>query len=90
MLLAAVEAVGSIPLLCITALLTVVYFLMKSGHPDNLPPMPEKPAFLLGHMKMFSGNPRAKMQEWVAKSGNIFSIYAGNKLMVVLSGYDVL
>ncbi|XP_005100937.1 cytochrome P450 2C15 [Aplysia californica] len=86
-----VQSFGLSPLVFVVLLLTLVYFFMpRSNQPVNIPPIPQRPFPFLGHFPMIAKNPRGKMEEWTAKSGNIFSIYIGNQLTVVLSGYDVM
>lgn len=56
----------------------------------NLPPFPGRPVPILGHLLLLGAEAREKMLQIRKKSGSIFSMYFGSKLVIVLSGYDVL
>ncbi|XP_005100933.1 cytochrome P450 2B19 [Aplysia californica] len=85
-----IQALALNPLVFVIVVLGIVYFFVAGDHPDDAPPMPESPYPFLGHLPMMRKNPREKMKEWTEKSGNIFSIYIGSQLTVVLSGIEVL
>lgn len=73
-------------------ILALIYlFVYQSRKSNNIPPVPVKPYPILGHLTMLKKNgPRKMINKWKDETGNIYSIYMGNKLVVVLSGYDLL
>ncbi|GFR69070.1 cytochrome P450 1A1 [Elysia marginata] len=56
----------------------------------NLPPVPGRPHFLLGHLPYLGENRRQQMQEWRSTVGDVFRLYMGRQPLVVLCGYSVL
>ncbi|XP_059161774.1 cytochrome P450 2D15-like [Physella acuta] len=57
---------------------------------QNLPPCPVRPLPVVGHLLSLDKDPREQYKRWRQKCGDIFSLYLGEKLMVVLNGYDVI
>ncbi|XP_076466491.1 cytochrome P450 2B4-like [Babylonia areolata] len=56
-----------------------------------LPPSPGTALPLLGHLHLLKkGDPRETFRDLREKLGDIFSFYAGSRLIVVLNGYDVI
>uniref|UniRef100_A0A0B7AYY9 Cytochrome P450 n=1 Tax=Arion vulgaris TaxID=1028688 RepID=A0A0B7AYY9_9EUPU len=56
----------------------------------NIPPFPVKPYPILGHLPFLKKTPRETVAEWTNKSGEMFSLYMGQTLVVVLNTYDIL
>ncbi|KAK3768854.1 hypothetical protein RRG08_053385 [Elysia crispata] len=81
-----------LPPLLLPALVLVVTLLLKSWAeaPVNLPPFPGWRVPVVGHMLLLGANVREKLLEIRKTTGNIFSLYFGGTLVVVLSGFDVL
>uniref|UniRef100_A0A0B7BEC1 Cytochrome P450 n=1 Tax=Arion vulgaris TaxID=1028688 RepID=A0A0B7BEC1_9EUPU len=72
--------------------LLVVILIVKSWlqTPRNLPPCPVQPLPIIGHILHIQKRPRETLKEWRKKAGDVFSLYTGSKLTVVLNGYDVI
>ncbi|GFR71719.1 cytochrome P450 II f2-like protein II [Elysia marginata] len=68
----------------------LVKYLLTSRHPENIPPFPTKPYFLMGHLPFFKKGARKQLAEWTTSTGEIFSLYFGRKLVVVLNGYTIV
>ncbi|XP_076452542.1 cytochrome P450 2B4-like [Babylonia areolata] len=63
----------------------------RSGHSLPLPPGPGPALPLLGHLHLLARrDPRASFREWRARYGDVFSLYLGRQLVVVLNGYRVI
>lgn len=58
--------------------------------PQGLPPGPGPALPLVGHLHLMDKDPRAKFQAWQRKYGDVFSLYLGSQLVVVLNRYDVI
>ncbi|BFZ07227.1 hypothetical protein BsWGS_10266 [Bradybaena similaris] len=82
----------SIPPLAYVAVLLALTLIAKSWlqTPSNLPPCPVWPYPILGHIPYLRNRPRETLKEFRKKAGDVFSLYTGPKLTVVLNGYDVL
>ncbi|KAH9494451.1 Cytochrome P450 2B5 [Bulinus truncatus] len=80
---------GMYPLLIALALCLIAY-LHFSRRGSRLPPCPSRPLPVLGHILSLTKGPRDQMRKWREQTGDIFSMYMGGKLVVVLNGYDVI
>jgi hypothetical protein len=69
--------------------LSVLWWL-STRRPKSLPPGPGPAVPILGHMVLMEQDPRAKFRTWRRQYGDIFSLYMGSHLVVVLNGYDVI
>nr|KAG5708844.1 hypothetical protein BaRGS_009253 [Batillaria attramentaria] len=58
--------------------------------PADLPPGPGPALPLLGHLHLLDKDPRPKFREWRRQYGDVFSLYMGGQLVVVLNGYHVI
>ncbi|XP_046568798.1 cytochrome P450 2C23-like [Haliotis rubra] len=58
--------------------------------PPGTPPGPGFPLPLLGHLLSIGKDPKKKFREWHKQYGDIFSVYIGNRLVIVMNGYEVL
>ncbi|KAK7108790.1 cytochrome P450 2U1-like [Littorina saxatilis] len=56
---------------------------------SNLPPGPPSLP-LIGHLPLLDQDPRAQFVTWRRQYGDVFSLYLGSRLVVVLNGYDVI
>lgn len=72
------------------ALMVIVVVNSLFRTPANIPPCPVRPYPILGHLPYMSKDPRNVIFDWSKQSGEIFSLYFGTTLVVVLSSYDVL
>ncbi|KAH9489488.1 Cytochrome P450 2E1 [Bulinus truncatus] len=75
-------------LLSVPALLVIIYWYTRPDSRD--PPSPMRPLPFVGHLLHLKSDVRASMKKYWAKSGDIYSLYIGNKLLVVLNGYDLI
>ncbi|KAL8604729.1 hypothetical protein ACOMHN_017688 [Nucella lapillus] len=62
----------------------------STRRPAGIPPGPGLALPLLGHLHLLERDPRAKFSQWRQQYGDIFSLYLGNHLVIVLNGYSVL
>ncbi|RUS89666.1 hypothetical protein EGW08_002587, partial [Elysia chlorotica] len=78
-------------LLGVAAALIVTLVLMSRGQtPANLPPFPGRRVPIFGHLLLLGSEAREKLLEIRKTTGDIFSMYLGGTLFIVLSGLDVL
>ncbi|BFZ06912.1 hypothetical protein BsWGS_09951 [Bradybaena similaris] len=77
-----------------TFLVAVVMFLIAYfwfQRPDpRLPPSPLRPLPIFGHLFYMSSDPRTQFKGWRKRCGDIYSLYMGRTLVVVLNGYDLI
>ncbi|KAK7471845.1 hypothetical protein BaRGS_00035504 [Batillaria attramentaria] len=57
---------------------------------SRLPPGPGFALPLLGHLHLMGKDPRATFRKWRRQYGDIFSLYMGRQLTVVLNGHKVI
>ncbi|XP_059161819.1 cytochrome P450 2C15-like [Physella acuta] len=72
-----------------TTVLVLMYLWIKRPK-LNLPPCPTRPLPLLGHLLTLEENPRSQFKKWHQEFGDIFSLYMGGKLVVVVCGYELI
>ncbi|BFZ07228.1 hypothetical protein BsWGS_10267 [Bradybaena similaris] len=82
----------SLPILAYVAIGLALTLVVKSWlkHPRNLPPCPVRPYPVLGHIPYMKDDRRKTLKEFRKTAGDIFSLYTGSKLTVVLNGYDII
>ncbi|RUS79918.1 hypothetical protein EGW08_012306 [Elysia chlorotica] len=71
-------------------LVVVIKYLLSSSVPHNIPPFPARAYPILGHLPYLKNGSREQMDKWTKSTGEIFSLYFGSRLVVVLNSYDVL
>ncbi|BFZ13150.1 hypothetical protein BsWGS_16189 [Bradybaena similaris] len=59
-------------------------------HDPRLPPCPGSRVPIFGHLLQIGSDPRPTFEKWRNQCGDIYSVYMGQSLAVVLNGYDVL
>ncbi|KAI8747686.1 cytochrome P450 2J1 [Biomphalaria glabrata] len=76
-------------LIVITSLLVYAYyrFTKKSL---NVPPCPVRPWPIVGHLLTLKADQRPQFQQWREECGDIFSVYLGSKLLVVINDFDLI
>ncbi|PVD29090.1 hypothetical protein C0Q70_11687 [Pomacea canaliculata] len=79
----------------IVALLLVVLALfslwwLSTRRPAGAPPGPGFALPVLGHLLLVKSDPRKKFATWRRQYGDVFSLYLGSQLVVVLNGYKVI
>ncbi|BFZ06895.1 hypothetical protein BsWGS_09934 [Bradybaena similaris] len=76
---------------CIVAAVVflVIYLWMQAADP-RLPPSPVRPLPIVGHLFSLASNTRPQFKEWRERCGDIYSLYLGSKLVVVLNGYNLI
>ncbi|CAG5115333.1 unnamed protein product [Candidula unifasciata] len=72
-----------------TVVILVIYLWLQRPDP-RLPPSPVRPLPLVGHLFSMARDTRPQYAEWRKRVGDIYSLYMGNTLLVVLNGYDVI
>ena len=63
---------------------------LSTRRPPGLPPGPGPALPLLGHIHLVDKDPRAKFRAWRRQYGDVFSLYMGGRLVVVLNGFPVI
>ncbi|KAK3766166.1 hypothetical protein RRG08_025167 [Elysia crispata] len=76
-------------LLLIVTLCVILLVRSWLEHPQNIPPLPAKPFPIVGHIP-YMVDPRRKLLEWRKTAGELFSVYFGSTLVVVISSHELL
>ena len=63
---------------------------LSTRRPAGLPPGPGFALPLLGHLHLLDKDPRAQFRAWRHQYGDVFSLYMGRRLVVVLNGFPVI
>jgi len=63
---------------------------LSTRRPAGLPPGPGFALPLLGHLHLLDKDPRAQFRAWRQQYGDVFSLYMGGRLVVVLNGFPVI
>lgn len=71
-------------------LFAVLFLLWCSRRLRSLPPGPPFPFPLFGHLHLLEKDPRKQFEQWRRQYGDVFSLYMGSRLVVVLNGYNVI
>ncbi|XP_025097346.1 cytochrome P450 2B5-like [Pomacea canaliculata] len=77
-------------LLGVMVTLVLLLWRWSTRRPSSLPPGSGTALPLIGHQHLLSRNPRVQFAAWRRQYGDVFSLYVGNRLIVVLSGYRVI
>ncbi|KAK0061483.1 cytochrome P450 2J1 [Biomphalaria pfeifferi] len=56
----------------------------------NVPPCPVRPLPIVGHLLTLKADQRPQFKQWQEQCGDIFSIYLGSKLLVVINDFDLI
>ncbi|KAK3774221.1 hypothetical protein RRG08_050729 [Elysia crispata] len=67
-------------------LILLVKTLVKPYMSGNIPPFPARPYPILGHLPYFANGQRQKLLEFRKTTGDIFSMFFGSQLFVVVNG----
>jgi len=63
---------------------------LSTRRPAGLPPGPGFALPLLGHLHLLDKDPRTQFRAWRRQYGDVFSLYMGGRLVVVLNGFPVI
>ena len=63
---------------------------LSTRRPPGIPPGPGPALPLLGHLHLMDKDPRAQFGAWRRQYGDVFSLYMGGRLVVVLNGLPVI
>ncbi|XP_076441361.1 cytochrome P450 2B4-like [Babylonia areolata] len=72
------------------AVLLCLLWWLSARRPQGLPPGPGPALPLLGHLHLMPKDPRAQLWTWRRQYGDVFSLYMGGKLVVVLASYSAI
>ncbi|XP_076441049.1 cytochrome P450 2U1-like [Babylonia areolata] len=72
------------------AVLLCLLWWLSTRRPQGLPPGPGPALPLLGHLHLMPKDPRAQLWTWRRQYGDVFSLYMGGKLVVVLASYSAI
>ncbi|KAH9489492.1 Cytochrome P450 2C3 [Bulinus truncatus] len=76
-------------LIAVTVLLMLIYhWYLRSL--KQYPPCPSTPQPIVGHLFKISTDQRSQFKKWHEQCGDIFSVYMGPKMMVIINGYDLI
>ncbi|KAL8615087.1 hypothetical protein ACOMHN_009163 [Nucella lapillus] len=67
-----------------------VLWWLSTRRPPGLPPGPGPALPLLGHLHLLAKDPRAQFWTWRRHYGDVFSLYMGGRLVVVLASYSAI
>nr|AEO50743.1 cytochrome P450 II f2-like protein II [Biomphalaria glabrata] len=56
----------------------------------NVPPCPVRPWPIVGHLLTLKSDQRPQFKQWREQCGDIFSVYLGSKLLVVINDFDLI
>ncbi|KAK0061488.1 cytochrome P450 II f2-like protein II [Biomphalaria pfeifferi] len=56
----------------------------------NVPPCPVRPLPIVGHLLTLKADQRPQFKKWREQCGDIFSVYLGSKLLVVINDFDLI
>ncbi|XP_025098470.1 cytochrome P450 2E1-like [Pomacea canaliculata] len=78
--------------LLLVVLALVSLWWLSTRRPAGLPPGPGFALPVLGHMHLLKlkSDPRQLFAAWRRQYGDVFSLYVGSRLVVVLNGYKVI
>ncbi|CAG5125149.1 unnamed protein product [Candidula unifasciata] len=74
----------------VAGFIILVFYLLLRGPNPRLPPSPVRPLPVVGHLMHLKADLRSQFREWAEQCGDMFSLYMGGSLVVVLNGYDVI
>ncbi|KAK7101305.1 cytochrome P450 2J1-like [Littorina saxatilis] len=63
---------------------------LSTRRPSGLPPGPGLALPVIGHLHLLSSDLRAAFRTWRRQYGDVFSLYMGGRLVVVLNGLPVI
>ncbi|KAL8615097.1 hypothetical protein ACOMHN_009173 [Nucella lapillus] len=67
-----------------------VLWWLSTRRPQGLPPGPGPALPLLGHLHLLDKDPRPQFWTWRRQYGDVFSLYMGGRLVVVLASYSAI
>ncbi|KAL8615080.1 hypothetical protein ACOMHN_009156 [Nucella lapillus] len=67
-----------------------VLWWLSTRRPPGLPPGPGPALPLLGHLHLLAKDPRPQFCTWRRQYGDVFSLYMGGRLVVVLASYSAI
>ena len=72
----------------ITALL--LFWWMSTCNRMNIPPGPRFALPIVGHLFLMENDLRKKCRIWRKQYGDVFSLYIGSQLIVILNGFSII
>ncbi|XP_025099197.1 cytochrome P450 2U1-like [Pomacea canaliculata] len=80
--------IPSVLLLVVVAVVSLWW--LSTRRPSGVPPGPGFTLPVLGHLHLLRSDPRQTFAAWRRQYGDVFSLYMGSRLVVVLNGYKVI
>ncbi|CAG5115326.1 unnamed protein product [Candidula unifasciata] len=76
--------------LLVAAIVFLIAFFWLRRQGPRVPPSPLRPLPIVGHLFYMASDCRSQFLEWRERCGDIYSLYLGGTLVVVLNGFDLI
>ena len=76
--------------LILTTTVCVLLYYVFSWKRRGLPPGPKYRLPLIGHLHLMNADMRICLRKFRKQYGDVYSLYLGSKLTIIISGYDAL
>ncbi|KAL8573101.1 hypothetical protein ACOMHN_027361 [Nucella lapillus] len=73
-----------------SAVTVTLMWWVSTRRPQGVPPGPGLALPVLGHFHLLQKDPRGQFRAWRRQYGDVFSLYMGRRLMVVLNGHRAI
>lgn len=76
--------------LLITVAILLHYFFFSNGYNPPLPPSPRFKLPVIGHLHLLEHDMRRPLKKFRKQHGDVYSLYFGGRLSIVIAGYDAI